>query len=107
MAMLEVQRIICVNSAAFVMEFCISYIDNETGETHATSWTDNYPVGQTRTIDGAEKSIPAGSIMWPHVHAILGTYIDGNVKVRYTANGQSATYKVTGTTLNFWVTLLS
>lgn len=103
--MLHVQKICCVNSAGFVMNFWVDYL-KEDGSTGSTDNTENYPVGQERTYDLSDKNIPEGSIIWPHVQAILGTNNEGNRKLVFARNGQTATFRVTGTTLNFWVEMV-
>jgi hypothetical protein len=103
----QVQKISTSNSAAFVMNFSIQYLNPDTGETGNVSGTDNYAVGQQRTIDLDTLGIPDGSLVRPYVNAILGTSNPGNQYVRYVkGNGGVATYRVTGTTLNFSVSLV-
>jgi len=106
----SVEKISCVNSAAFVMGFSIYYLDEETGETKAAGWTSgNYPVGQERTCDLAKDApeIPDGAIVWAHVHAVLGKSNDGTPKLKKDSkNGQVGTYRVTGTTLIYDVKLI-
>jgi hypothetical protein len=103
--MLEVERIACSNEAGFVMNFWITWIDN--GGT--VRWTNNnsgdFPVGQTRVFDLGQgnPSIPEGVEVWPAVRAILGIQSEGNVHLRYKKNGQTATFRVQGTTLSFSV----
>ncbi len=106
MAMREVQKITCENAARFVMNFAIQYIDPDTGETKTTSDSGNYPIDQSRTLDGAELDIPEGAIMWPRVHAIAGSTQDGNNKVKYSKNGHVGTYDVKGATLTYSVDLV-
>jgi hypothetical protein len=106
-AIQQVQKISSSNSAAFVMNFSIQYLNPNTGETGNVGGTDNYPVGQQRTIDLDTLSIPDGSLVRPSVNAILGASNPGNQYVRYVkGNGGVATYNVTGTTLNFSVSLV-
>lgn len=102
-----VQKITALNSAAFVMNFSIDYLNPDTGETGSAGGTDNYPVGQVRTIDLDSLNIPDGALVRPHVNAILGTSNSGDRYVHYMhGNGQVASYRVTGTTLNFSVNLI-
>ncbi|QUQ71030.1 hypothetical protein [Kutzneria sp. CA-103260] len=94
------EKISVVNSAAFVM--------NWTGKIStglSTPSTDNYPVGQERTIDFNIYGIRDGVEIWPEVHAILGTTNSGP-RVQFCEGGATAAYRVTGTTLNFSVNLL-
>ncbi|GCE22522.1 hypothetical protein [Dictyobacter kobayashii] len=102
-----VQKISTYNSAAFVMNFSIEYLNPDTGETGTAGGTDNYPVGQERTIDLDSLGIPDGSLVRPHVNAILGTSNSGDRYVHYQhGNGGVASYRVTGTTFNFSVSLV-
>ncbi|WP_196592806.1 hypothetical protein [Pectinatus sottacetonis] len=101
---IEVEKISCVNSAAFVMEFKVKYADEDGNELNADWSSGKYPVGQSRTCDLAELShpIPEGAPIWIQVHAILGKTKTSNThKFFYKKNKQSASFKVTGTTLNF------
>ncbi|GII76422.1 hypothetical protein Sru01_14040 [Sphaerisporangium rufum] len=97
-----VQKIAVVNNAAFVLSWSAS---TRTGERSAT--TDAYPINQTRTIDLAATAFPEGTDVRPYVHAVAGTDNYGNSYVSYCDNGQTATYTVTGTTLDYSVTLLT
>jgi hypothetical protein len=114
MAGQQVQSIAVVNEGAFSMTFWISY-DGPDGQVH---WSDNnsgdYPVGQDRTIDlsqchsndpKTQHKIPEGATVWPTVKADLGKQADSGQKVVYRKNGQKATYKAHGTTLNVHVDL--
>ncbi|GCE07335.1 hypothetical protein [Dictyobacter aurantiacus] len=103
-----VQKISTYNSAAFVMNFSVEYLNPDTGETGSAGGTDNYPVGQERTIDLDTLGIPDGSLVRPHVNAILGTSNSGDRYVHYSrGSGGVASYRVTGTTLNFSVSLIA
>lgn len=102
-----VSKISVTNSAAFVMNFAIQYLDVDTGEVHTVGGTDNYPVGQQRTIDLDALGIPDGALVRPAVNAILGTSNLGDQYARYMrGSGGVATYHVVGTTLNFSVSLV-
>src|ERR1700753_3461656 len=81
--MQQVQKVSASNSAAFVMNFSIQYLDPNTGVMSDAGKTDNYPVGQQRTIDLDTLGIPDGSLVRPSVNAILGTSNPGNQFVRY------------------------
>lgn len=103
---IPVQKISCVNSAAFVMSFKVKYA-NEAGDELNVDWSSgNYPVGQSKTCDLSQLShqIPEGSAIWIEVHAVAGITKSGNThKYVYQKNGQSASFKVTGTTLSFTI----
>ncbi|GCE29122.1 hypothetical protein KDA_46060 [Dictyobacter alpinus] len=102
-----VQKISTYNSAAFVMNFSVEYLNPDTGETGTAGGTDNYPVGQVRTIDLDSLSIPDGALVRPHVNAILGTSNSGDRYVHYVhGNGGVGSYRVTGTTFNYSVSLI-
>lgn len=101
----QVQEISCVNSAAFVMNFNVNYLDPATGNVQTVGGTDNYPVGQERTIDLGSLGIPDGAFVQPNVHAILGSSATGSY-IEYTRNSGVATYRVTGTTFNINVGLI-
>jgi hypothetical protein len=103
----QVQKISTTNSAAFVMNFSVQYLNINTGEVGTVGGTDNYPVGQQRTLDLDALGVPDGALVRPSVNAILGTSNFGDQYVRYVkGNGGVATYHVTGTTFNFSVSLI-
>jgi hypothetical protein len=97
-----VQKIAVVNNAGFVLSWAAS---TRTGEESAP--TDRYPIDQTRTIDLATTAFPTGTDVRPLVSAVAGATAYGNSYVSYCDNGQTATYTVTGTTLDYTVTLLN
>jgi hypothetical protein len=102
---LQVQKIACVNDAGFVMSFELEFLDPGTGHWVSTANSGDYPIDQTRTIDGQSVNLPAGVSMRPQVHAVLGVTHEGD-PVEYQANGQTATYEVKGTTLFYSVKLI-
>jgi hypothetical protein len=95
-----VQKIACVNDAAFVMSFVVDIAGK-----FKTASSGNYPIDQTRTIDLGGDPITAGVQIWPVVSAVLGKTESG-APVTYAENGQTATYEVKGTTQNYSVNLI-
>lgn len=96
-----VQKIAVVNNAAFVMNFKVATRDSI--ESYSTQ---NYPINQYRVIDLATvATIPENTDVRPVVKAVAGDTRSGDF-VGYCKNGQTATYSVTGTTLNYQVTLI-
>jgi hypothetical protein len=107
--MIQVQYISCDNDAGFVMNFSIHYLDSN-GNWQAADWNSgNYPIDQQRTTpDLASIGVPADALaIGPNVHAVLGDTEMGTPYVQYAPNGQTATYQVRGTTLNFSVDLIN
>ena len=98
--MLEVQKIACVNDAGFVMNFRVKTAGGE------SSSTDNYPIDQSRAIDLAALPFREGLEFWPEVHAILGKTHSAKDHIVFKQNGQTATYEVRGTTLDYSVKLV-
>ena len=96
-----VQRIAVVNNAGFVASFQVV-----TSQGLQSQSTDQYPINQWRTIDLTTTPLPAGSDVRPLVHAVAGNDATPSDYVSYCANGQTATYSVTGTTTNITVTLI-
>jgi hypothetical protein len=96
-----VQRITVVNNAGFTMSYSIA----TRGGSQSPS-TDTYPINQYRTVDLTSTDIPTGTDVRPVVNATAGTTQPGNRYVSFCANGQNATYTVTGTTMDYSVTLL-
>jgi len=96
----EVQKIACVNNAGFVMSFeavCSGGSSNGSG---------NYPIDQTRVIDLGETPFRTGVEFWPEVHAVLGKTQSADQHIVFALNGQTATYEVRGTTLNYSIKLV-
>jgi hypothetical protein len=97
-----VQKVAVVNNGGFTINFQLT---TRTGELSAT--TDTYPINQWRLVDLASTPFAEGSDVRPLVNATAGNSVPGNVFVSYCANGQTATYTASGTTLNYTVTLLT
>ena len=97
-----VQKIAVVNNAGFVMSYAVT-----TRVGQLTSSTDQYPINQWRILDLTSTALTTGDDVRPVVQAVAGGTALGNNFVSYCANGQTATYTVTGTTTNFQVTLLT
>jgi hypothetical protein len=106
---LAVETIACVNNAGFVMSFGLEIFDPDIGAIVAVEGVDsgNYPIDQTRQIDLSTTGISEGVSVRPQVHAVLGNTNSGNRFVQYAKNGQTATYDVRGTTLNYSVDLIT
>lgn len=98
--MIQVQKIACTNNAGCVMWFqavCTGGTSNGTG---------SYPINQTQVIDLGETPFREGTEFWPEVHAILGKTQSAPEHIQFTTNGQTATYDVRGTTLNYSINLI-
>ncbi|HZS75952.1 MAG TPA: hypothetical protein VFA41_05010 [Ktedonobacteraceae bacterium] len=106
---LPVQTIACVNDAAFVMSFGLEILDMNTGIPLILENVDtgNYPIDQTRSIDLSTTGIAEGTWVRPQVRAVWGDTNLGNRYVQYAQNGQTASYDVSGTTLNYSVNLIT
>ena len=104
----QVQTIACVNNAGFVMSFGVEILDIDHGieETINNLDSGNYPIDQTRSIDLSSTGIAEGTLVRPQVHAVWGDTNHGDRWVQYTKNGQTATFAVSGTTLNYSVNLI-
>lgn len=97
-----VQNIAVINNGAFTMSFLVS---NRVGISSTP--TDSYAINNFRVIDLTSTPIPVGDDVRPVVSATAGNTVASPTFVSYCANGQTATYTATGTTLNFSVTLPS
>jgi hypothetical protein len=106
--MTAVRAIACVNNAAFVMSFGFEIFDVQIPATVILEGVDsgNYPIDQTRSIDLATTGIAEGTPIRPQVRAVWGDTNLGNRWVTYANNGETATYDVRGTTLNYSVDLI-
>jgi hypothetical protein len=96
----DAQKIACINHAGFDM----SFVAQTSGASSPSTGT--YPTLQTRVIDLATMPFREGLEFWPVVDAVLGKTQAAGEHIVYRANGQTATYQVTGTTLNFDVSLV-
>ncbi|UQU64218.1 hypothetical protein COUCH_35530 [Couchioplanes caeruleus] len=97
-----VQKVAVVNNGGFVMNFQITTRDGQ-----LSAPTDDYPINQWRLVDLTSTALDEGVDVRPLVHATAGDDVLGNNFVSYCANGQTATYTASGTTLNYTVTLLT
>lgn len=97
-----VQKVAVVNNGGFTINFQLT---SRVGELSAP--TDTYPINQWRLVDLASTPFAEGTDVRPLVSATAGNTVPGNVFVSYCANGQTATYTASGTTLNYTVTLLT
>jgi len=97
-----VQKVAVVNNGGFVIDFQLTTRDGQ-----LSAPTDTYPINQWRLVDLASTPFAEGVDVRPLVHAQAGNDVLGNVFVSYCANGQTATYTASGTTLNYSVTLLT
>ncbi|HEX5740157.1 MAG TPA: hypothetical protein VFY17_01225 [Pilimelia sp.] len=96
-----VQKMAVVNNAGFVLSFAPTTRDGQ-----ATAGTDQYPINQYRVRDLTDAGLAANTEVRPVVSAVGGDTVAGNTFVSFCANGQTATYTVTGTTLDYTVTLI-
>ena len=106
--MRAVENVACSNMAGFVMNFSIRWLDGS-GKWNTSEWNSgNYPIDQSRTCNlRKDAKIPDDAVaVAPYVHAILGKHEEGNPLVSSASNGQTATYEVKGTTLDYSVKLL-
>ncbi|MFI5935805.1 hypothetical protein [Actinoplanes sp. NPDC051494] len=97
-----VQKVAVVNNGGFVINFQITTRDGA-----LSAPTDDYPINQWRLVDLTSTPLAEGADVRPLVHATAGDDVLGNVFVSYCANGQTATYTASGTTLDYSVTLLT
>jgi len=98
--MIQAQRIACINHAGFVMSFVA-----QTKGARSVS-TGDYPINQTGVVDLGESAFRPGLEFWPEVSAVLGRTIGSDDHVQFAMNGQTATYEVRGTTLDYSVKLV-
>lgn len=96
-----VQRIAVINNAAYTVSFLVT---DRAGITSAP--TDTYPVNNFRLIDLTGTPIPEGNDVRPVITATAGDTVPAADFVSFCANGQTATYSATGTTLSPQVTLV-
>ncbi|MFI5492495.1 hypothetical protein [Actinoplanes sp. NPDC051859] len=97
-----VQKIAVVNNGGFVLNFQITTRDGQ-----LSAPTDDYHINEWRLVDLVSTGFAEGTDVRPLAHATAGDDVLGNVFVSYCANGQTATYSASGTTLNYKVTLLT
>jgi hypothetical protein len=95
--MIAAQKVACTNQAAFVMSFVA-----KSGVASSAS-SGNFPIDQTRVIDLAGAGIAEGDVIAPEVHAVLGKTVTSADRFVYEKNGQTVTYRVSGTTFDYGV----
>lgn len=95
-----VQNIAVINNGAYSMSFVVS---SRTGITSTP--TDTYLINNFRLVDLTATPIPEGQDVRPVVTATAGNTEPSADFVSFCANGQTATYSATGTTLDVRVTL--
>lgn len=95
-----VQNIAVINNGAYSMSFVVS---SRTGITSTP--TDTYLINNFRLVDLTATPIPEGQDVRPVVTATAGNTEPSADFVSFCANGQTATYTATGTTLDVRVTL--
>ncbi|GAA0568043.1 hypothetical protein GCM10010172_60320 [Paractinoplanes ferrugineus] len=95
-----VQNIAVINNGAYEMSFAVA---SRTGITSTP--TSTYLINNFRLVDLTATPIPEGSDVRPVVTATAGNTEPATDFVSFCANGQTATYSATGTTLDVQVTL--
>lgn len=97
-----VQNVAVINNGGFSMSFVVS---NRVGISSPP--TDSYTINNVRIVDLTSTPIPEGDDVRPIVSASAGNTVPSPTFVSFCANGQTATYVATGTTMNIDVTLLT
>jgi hypothetical protein len=107
---LEVQRIACVNNGGFVMNFGIQYLDLDETIPQPVMFeglnSGDYPILDTRVIDLIEQGVSEGRLVSPRVNAYWGESEAWVGWLTCAANGQTATFDVSGTTLDVHIKLI-
>ena len=96
--MKKVNRITCLNAAAFVQRFRVKWHGGTSG------WSDNYPVRKAESCDLSSFHIPVGQAVWIEVKAIMGKTKSSsecvlfdptsNDEARYVTSGATLTYSI-------------
>lgn len=97
-----VQRVAVINNGAYSMSFTVA---TRVGITSTP--TDTYNINNFRVIDLTSTPITEGDDVRPIVSATAGDTTPSERFVSFCANGQTATFVATGTTMNISVTLLT
>jgi hypothetical protein len=87
-----VQRIVVSNNSGGILSYVLS-----TREGVTNTATDQYPVNQWRTTDLTTTEFAEGTDLRPIVSVQAGDTVPAPNFVSFCANGQTATYIVTGT----------
>jgi hypothetical protein len=96
-----VQRVVVSNNSGGILSYVLS---NRLGVTNTA--TDQYPVNQWRTTDLTTTAFTEGEDVRPIVSVQAGDTVPANNFVSFCANGQTATYTVTGTINDISITLI-
>ncbi len=101
----QVQKIAVANNAALMVAFTVQFNDQD-GKEGASPTTDHYPFAQSTTVDMAKLAgVKPGVKMKPRISPVAAKQKDGP-EVQFAENGQTATYTVTGTALDYKISLL-
>jgi len=88
------------NSGGFVARIQFSYLD-DSGEKKLTSQTGDITLGFSKTVDPGDLGVPNGAMLYMYVFVVWGT--DNEAKRAFVyekGNVSTASYVITGTTLN-------
>lgn len=95
-----VNQITCINNAGFKMKFKVKWEGGESG------YTEYYFNPGSETMNLNNFNIPEGAEVWVEVAALWGKTKSSDDHVKYSATANAnATYKVTGATLTYKITL--
>lgn len=104
--LLKYDRISCINNAALVMSYRVKYLVGD--KVFTLEWgSGEFPVGQSRECNLTEYigELKDADLIWIEVNAMWGSTKESDDHIQYGESGYTATYEVTGTTLDFNITL--
>lgn len=94
------------NNAGEVVKLQFVYWDAK-GNKHHEDGTDGFPINQSRSRTPGESGVPAGSTVSLYCFVVWGIDVTADQQFIYDPNSTStASYSVTGTTLDSHLTLL-
>lgn len=95
-----VNSISCINNGGFLMKFKLQWPGGESG------WSDEYANPGSESFKFTSFKIEEGSEVWIVVHANSGKTKTADDHVKYSSSANAnATYKVTGATLTYHISL--
>jgi hypothetical protein len=95
-----VNSISCINNGGFRMKFKLQWPGGESG------WSDFYNNPESESFDLTDFNIAEGAEVWIIVAAMWGKTKTADEHVKYSSSANAnATYKVTGATLTYHISL--
>ncbi len=89
------------NDGTFVARIQLKWTNNDSGKTGEYEESGYHDICKyaERTVNLSETDIPLGSTVYLHAYVVLGKGKDAKECFKYTTDGKTADYTISGTTL--------